>query len=48
MSSIVNNQKHEFLPEFKSFAKVMGFHPKKCKAFSPQTKGKDESCNRFM
>lgn len=48
MSSIVNNQKHEFLPKFKSFAKDIGFHPKKCKAFSPQTKGKDESCNRFM
>lgn len=48
MSSIINTQKCEFLPEFKSFAKDMGFTPKKCRVFSPETKGKDESCNRFM
>lgn len=48
MSSIINAQKCEFLPEFKTFAKDMGFTPKKCKPRSPETKGKDESCNRFM
>ena len=48
MSSIVNYSQHEFTTEFKSFAKDMGFIPKKCKTHSPETKGKDESCNRFM
>lgn len=48
MSSIVNTNKKEFLPEFKSFAKEIGFIPKKCKVKHPFTKGKDESCNRFM
>lgn len=48
MSSIINYSQHEFTTEFKTFAKDMGFIPKKCKIFSPETKGKDESCNRFM
>lgn len=48
MSSIVNYSKKEFTKEFKIFAKDMGFVPKKCKVLSPETKGKDESCNRFM
>lgn len=48
MSSIVNTNKKEFLPEFKSFAKEIGFVPKKCKVKHQFTKGKDESCNRFM
>lgn len=48
MSSIVNYSQHEFISEFKTFAKDMGFIPKKCKVHSPETKGKDESCNRFM
>ncbi|MCM1197147.1 MAG: IS21 family transposase [Roseburia sp.] len=48
MSSIINYSQHEFIPEFKVFAKDMGFIPKKCKVASPETKGKDESCNRFM
>lgn len=48
MSSIVNYSQHEFVTEFKTFAKDMGFTPKKCKVHSPETKGKDESCNRFM
>ena len=48
MSSIINYSQHEFIPEFKAFAKDMGFVPKKCKKHSPETKGKDESCNRFM
>ncbi len=48
MASIINYSQHEFVPEFKAFARDMGFLPKKCKVDSPETKGKDESCNRFM
>ena len=48
MSSIINYSQHKFISEFKTFAKDMGFIPKKCKKHSPETKGKDESCNRFM
>ncbi len=48
MSSIVNQSIHEFTPEFKAFAKDMGFSEKKCRVRSPETKGKDESANRFV
>ena len=48
MSSIVDTKKKEFYKEFKSFSKDIGFEPKKCKPKHPFTKGKDESCNRFM
>lgn len=48
MSSIVNYSKNEFTTEFKAFAKDIGFVPKKCRFRSPETKGKDESCNRFI
>mgnify|MGYP002623757467 CR=1 FL=1 len=48
MSSIVNYSENKFKDEFKSFAKDMGFNPKKCKCRKPETKGKDESCNRFV
>ncbi len=48
MSSIVNQSEHEFTKEFKAFAKDMGFSEKKCRVRSPETKGKDESANRFM
>ena len=48
MSSIVNYSQNKFIPEFKAFCKDMGISPKKCKVGSPETKGKDESCNRFM
>ena len=48
MSSIINYSQHAFIKEFKTFAKDMDFIPKKCKVGSPETKGKDESCNRFM
>ena len=48
MSSIVNYNENRFSKEFVSFAKDMGFKPKKCKIRSPETKGKDESCNRFV
>lgn len=48
MSSIINLSEHEFTKEFKTFSKDMDYIPKKCKPHSPETKGKDESCNRFM
>lgn len=48
MSSIINYSQKEFVPEFKAFAKDMGFIPKHCKVCHAWTKGKDESCNRFM
>ena len=48
MSSIINYSQHDFTSDFKTFSKDMGFTPKHCKVNSPQTKGKDESCNRFM
>ena len=48
MSSIINLSEKEFSKEFKAFSKDMDFIPKKCKPRSPETKGKDESCNRFM
>ena len=48
MSSIVNYSKHSFSTEFKTFAKDFGFIPKHCRPNSPETKGKDESCNRFV
>ena len=48
MSSIINLSEKEFLKEFKVFSNDMDFIPKKCKPHSPETKGKDESCNRFM
>ena len=48
MSSIVNYSQHEFVTEFKNFCKDMGTTPKKCKVKACQTKGKDESCNRFI
>ena len=48
MSSIVDTKKKEFYKEFKEFSKDIGFIPKKCKLKKPYTKGKDESCNRFM
>lgn len=48
MSSIINYSQHDFTTEFKSFSKDMGFIPKHCKVGHAFTKGKDESCNRFM
>lgn len=48
MSSIVNTKEKKFYKEFISFSKDIGFNPKKCKVKHPFTKGKDESCNRFM
>ena len=48
MSSIVDTKKKEFYKEFKTFSKDIGFVSKKCKPKHAYTKGKDESCNRFM
>lgn len=48
MSSIVDTNKKEFYKDFISFSKDVGFTPKKCKPRHAYTKGKDESCNRFM
>ena len=48
MSSIVDTKKKEFYKDFISFSKDIGFTPKKCKPRHAYTKGKDESCNRFM
>lgn len=48
MSSIINYSQHDFTTEFKAFSKDMGFIPKHCKVNHPFTKGKDESCNRFV
>lgn len=48
MSSIINYSQHDFTKEFKAFSKDMGFIPRHCKVGHPETKGKDESCNRFM
>lgn len=48
MSSIVDTKKKEFYKEFKTFSKDIGFEPKKCKPRHAYTKGKDESCNRFI
>lgn len=48
MSSIVNYSEHKFTKEFREFSKDMGFKPKKCRVKKPETKGKDESCNRFV
>ena len=48
MSSIVDTRKREFYKEFKIFSKDIGFVPKKCKPKHAYTKGKDESCNRFI
>lgn len=48
MSSIINYSQHDFTNDFKTFSKDMRFTPKHCKVHSPEIKGKDESCNRFM
>lgn len=48
MSSIVNYSQHDFTKEFKAFCRDMGTTPKHCKVHRAWTKGKDESCNRFV
>lgn len=44
----IDGQKKRINPEFKQFAKDMGFIVETCKAKSPETKGKDETANKFM
>ena len=44
---IVGNQR-KVNKEFNQFAKDMGFVVKLCQPISPQTKGKDETANKFM
>lgn len=48
MSTIVNYSQHDFVPEFKAFAKDFNLELYHCKVDHPFTKGKDESCNRFV
>lgn len=48
MSSIVNTNKKEFIPEFYTFCKDIGVKPNKCKVRHPFTKGKVEVRNKFM
>ena len=48
MSSIFNNHSKKFYPEFIQFSKDLNFIPKKCQPARAQTKGKDESANRFV
>ena len=48
MSSIVNTNKKEFIPEFKTFCKDIGVIASKCKVRHPHTKGKVEVRNKFI
>lgn len=44
----INDNKRKINPEFKQFVKDMGTDIKVCKPKTPETKGKDETCNKFM
>lgn len=44
----INGNKRKVNPEFNQFAKDMGTKVKLCKPRSPETKGKDETSNKFM
>lgn len=44
----IQGDKRKVNPEFNQFAKDMGTNVKLCKPRSPQTKGKDETANKFM
>ena len=44
----INGTKRKINPEFNQFAKDMGTDIKLCKPRSPETKGKDETANKFM
>ena len=48
MTSVINTKTKKVSKEFYQFCKDMGTLLKRCKPRSPETKGKDESCNRFM
>lgn len=44
----INGNKRKVNSEFNQFAKDMGTKVKLCKSRSPETKGKDETANKFM
>ena len=44
----INGEKRKVNPEFAQFAKDMGTSVTLCKPRSPETKGKDETANKFM
>ena len=44
----ITGNKKKINPEFNQFAKDMGTQVKLCKIYSPETKGKDETANKFM
>lgn len=44
----INENKRKVTPEFNQFAKDMGTTVKLCKPRFPETKGKDETANKFM
>ena len=44
----INGNERKINPEFNQFAKDMGTTVKLCKVRSPETKGKDETANKFM
>ena len=44
----IHENKRKVNPEFNQFAKDMGTTVKLCKARTPETKGKDETANKFM
>ena len=44
----IKDNKIKINPEFKQFVKDMGTDIKVCKPRTPETKGKDETCNKFM
>jgi transposase len=48
MSTVVDINKRKVNSEFETFVKDMGSKVKLCKPHSPETKGKDESANRFI
>lgn len=48
MSCIINPATKKISSEFIQFSKDFGFSIRLCKGYSPQTKGKVESANRFM
>ena len=48
MSAIINPKTKKISPTFLQFAKDFNFKVKRCKAKSPQTKGKVEASNRFL
>jgi len=48
MAAITNHHTGKLLPEIRQFSKDIGVRIRRAKIKSPQTKGKDESANRFI